>query len=80
MYLEKEGVAIGEGMSHRPITTTAHIYRCWATMRLATLEEWIGAWALHDMYAGIPEMGVVDARRKALASIEELKLNGKRIC
>ena len=80
VYLEKDGAAIGEVMSYRPLTITPPIYRCWATMRLATLEEWIGSWPLHEMYAGIPEMEVVDAWHKALTSIEQLKLNGKPFC
>ena len=54
VHLEKEGAAIGKVMSYRPFAITALIYRCWATMRLATLEEWIGPWALHEMYVGIP--------------------------
>ena len=49
-------------------------------MRLATLEEWIGSWALHEMYASIPEMGVVDIWHKALTNIEELKPDGKPFC
>ena len=54
--------------------------RCWATMRLATLEDWIGTWALQEMYAGISEMGAVDAWHEALTRIEELKLDGKPFC
>ena len=32
------------------------------------------------MYAGIPEMGLVDAWRNAPTSIEQLKLDGTRLC
>ena len=76
VYLGKEGAIMGEVMSYRPLTITAPIYRCWATMRLATMEEWIGSWALPDMHSGVPEMGAVDAWHKALIDIEEMKLNG----
>lgn len=75
-----EGVAIGEVMSYRPLAIAAPIYRCWATMRLATMEEWMGSRGLHSMYADIQEIGVADAWRKALASIEQLRLNGKPFC
>ena len=36
--------------------------------------------APHAMYACIPEMGIVDVWHKALASIEELKFDGKFLC
>ena len=49
-------------------------------MRLASLEDWIGAWAFQEMYAGIPEMGAVDVWHEALTNIEELKLDGKAFC
>lgn len=71
---------MGEVRSYRPLVITASLYRCWATMRLASLEEWIGSWALDDMYAGRLEMGAVDAWREALTKIEELKLDGKTFC
>lgn len=77
VYIEQEGIAIGEVMSYKPLTITAPIYRCWATMRLATLEEWGGSWSLQEMYGGIPEMGVVDAWHEALTRVEELKLEGE---
>ena len=79
VYLEKEGAVVGEVMSYRPLTITAPIYRCWATMRLATMEEWIGSLALSVMHAGVPEMGAVDAWHTALTNIEEFKLNGAPI-
>ena len=69
-----------EVMSYRPPTITATIYRCWATMRLATMEEWIGSWALPEIHAGVSEMGAVDAWHKALTDIEEMKLNGAPFC
>ena len=67
-------------MSYRPLTITAPIYRCWATMRLTTMEEWVCSWTLSEMHAGFPEMGAVDAWRKALTNIEEFKLNGTPFC
>ena len=54
--LEKEGTAIVEVMSYRPLTTIAPLYRWWATMRLRTMEEWISIWALPEMHAGAPEL------------------------
>lgn len=57
VYLEKEGAKVGEVMSYRPLAIIAPLYRRWATMRLASQEEWIGLWALGEMYAGILEMG-----------------------
>ena len=39
VYLEKEGAGVGEAMSYRPLTITAPLYRCWATLRLASLED-----------------------------------------
>ena len=73
VYLGKEGAAVGEVMSYRPLTITAPLYRCWATMRLRSIEDWITTWVLPEMHAGVPEMGAVDACHKALADIEELK-------
>ena len=35
------------------------------------------SWALPEMQAGIPEMGAVDAWIEVLATMEELKLDGK---
>ena len=35
---------------------------------------------LQEMYAGVPEMGAVDAWYEALAKVEELKLDGKAFC
>ena len=40
-YLEKEGPGCGYVMSYRPITATAPICRCWATMRLRDLDPWV---------------------------------------
>ena len=80
VYLEKVGAVTGMVMSYRPLTITAPIYRCWATMRLASMEDWIRTWALPEMYAGIPEMGAVDAWRHVLATIEDLKLEGNAYC
>ena len=34
IYLLKEGAKIGQVTSYRPLTISAPIYRCWATMRL----------------------------------------------
>ena len=67
-------------MSYRPLTITIPIYRRWATMRLATMEEWIGSWALPEMHAGVPEVGAVDAWHKALIDIDEMKINGAPFC
>ena len=67
-------------MSYRPLTITSPLYRAWATMRLRSIEEWTIAWALPEMFAGVPEMGAVDAWHKALANIEELKLKGIPFC
>ena len=67
-------------MSYRPLAITSPIYRCWATMRLAMLEEWMGSRTLQEMYVGISEIGVVDAWHEALTKIEELRLEGKPFC
>ena len=80
VYLENEGAAIGQAMSYRPLAITAPIYRCWADMRLFTMNEWICSWGLPDMHTGVPELGAVDAWHKALTEIEELKLNGTPFC
>ena len=69
VYLIKVGAGTGMVMSYRPLTITAPIYRCWATMRLASMEDWIRTWALLEIYTGIPEMGAVDAWQHALAKI-----------
>ena len=67
-------------MSYRPLTITAPIYRCWATMRLYTMDDWISSWALPEMHAGVPELGAVDAWHKASTDIEEMKLDGTPFC
>ena len=54
VYLEKDGTEVGQVMSHRPLTITAPLYRCWATMRLADLEDWTAlAWG-EDFGHGAP--------------------------
>ena len=50
------------------------------TMRLEDLEGWIKAWALPEMYAGVPGRGATDVWREALTAIEDLKLSGKNFC
>lgn len=80
VYLEKAGAIVGEAMSYRPLTTPSPIYRCWATMRLFTMEDWISSCALPEMHAAAPELGAVDAWHKALTDIEEMKLNGTPFC
>ena len=67
-------------MSYRPLTITAALYLCWATMRLADLKGWIDSWALPEMYAGVPGRGAVDAWHEALSIVEDLKLDGKDFC
>ena len=67
-------------MSYRPLTITAPLYRCWATMRLGCMEAWIRSWALPEMHAGVPEMGAVDAWHEVLNKIEDLKLEERSFC
>ena len=67
-------------MSYRPLTISAPVYRGYATMRLRHLEDWIRQWALPEMYAGIPEVGAVDAWMKLTMELESLKLEGKHYC
>ena len=80
VYPEEEGAIMGEVMSYRLFTITPPVYRWWATMRLATMEEWIGSWALPEMHVGVLEMGAVDVWRKAVIDIEDRKLNGTPFC
>ena len=80
VFLEKEGAPVGKITSYRPLTITAPIYRCYATMRLEDMHEWVQHWALDEMHAGIPGKGAVDAWHTALTNIEELKLDGKGYC
>jgi len=80
VFLEKEGAPVGKITSYRPLTITAPIYRCWATMRLEDMHDWVGHWALDEMHAGVPGKGAVDAWHAALTNIEELKLDGKAYC
>ena len=77
VYLLKEGAKIGHVMSYRPLTISAPLYRCWATMRLKSLEPWIRQWSLPEMHAGVPEMRAVDAWHEVLTSLEEHKMDGK---
>ena len=37
-FLETGGAAVGEVVSYRPLTIIAPLYRCWAMMRLRTME------------------------------------------
>ena len=62
------------------VKPTVPIYRCWTTMRLASIEGWRRSWAMPEMSAGMPEMGAVDAWREALTTIETLKLDGAAYC
>ena len=61
VFLERIGAAIGQVMSYRPLAITSPLYRCWATMRLECMGPWIRERAVHEMHAGVPEMGAVDA-------------------
>ena len=80
VFLEKAGAALGEVMSYRPLTTTSPLYRAWGSMRLRHLGEWVDAWKLPQMFAGVPEMGAVDAWHTVLTRLEELKLDGTPFC
>ena len=75
VYLEKLGAEIGRVMSFRPLTITAPLYRAWASMRLRHLEPWVREWALPEMFAGVPEMGAVDAWIQVMMELESLKLD-----
>ena len=44
------------------------------------MEDWISAWMLLEMHAGVPEMGAVGAWRKALMDIGEMKMNNTPFC
>ena len=61
VYLEKMGAVMEKVMSYRPLTITCPLYRCYATMRLEDLQEWICSWAAPEMHAGVPGVGAVDA-------------------
>ena len=80
VFLEKVGAALGEVMSYRPLTITSPLYRAWGSMRLRHMEEWVDSWKLPQMYAGVPEMGAVDAWHTVLTRLEELKLSGTPFC
>ena len=67
-------------MSYRPLTITAPLYRAWATMRLREMEPWVRTWALPEMFAGIPEMGAVDAWMEVTATLENHKLDQTHCC
>ena len=67
-------------MSYRPLAVTAPIYREWAAMRLRELEPWVRLWALPEMFAGIPEMGAVDAWMEVTTRIENYKLDHIHYC
>ena len=40
VFLEKIGAIPGKAMSYRPLTITASLYRCWASMRLEDCQHW----------------------------------------
>ena len=67
-------------MSYRPLTITAPLYRAWATMRLREMEPWVRTWALQEMFAGIPEMGAVEAWADVTATLENHKLDHTHYC
>ena len=74
VFLEKAGATAAKVMSYRPLTITAPLYRCWATMRLEDLQPWISSWSLPEMFAGVPGVGAADAWHEALTNIEDMKL------
>ena len=80
VFLEKAGAALGEVMSYRPLTITSPLYRAWGSMRLRHLAEWVDTWKLPEMFAGVPEMGAVDAWYGVLLRLEQLKLEGSDFC
>ena len=61
VYLEKTRAILGEVMSYRPLTITSPLYREWGSLRLKHMAPWIDKWKLGEMYAGVPEMGAIDA-------------------
>ena len=49
-------------------------------MRLREMEPWVRMWALPEMFAGIPEMGAVDAWMEVTATLENHKLDQTHYC
>ena len=70
VYLEKIGAILGEVMSYRPLTITSPLYNEWGSLRLKHMAPWVDKWKLEEMYAGVPEMGAIDAWHTALARLE----------
>ena len=79
-FLEKEGAPKGEVMSYRILLIMAALYRKWATIRLGSMDEWIGLWALKEMYAGTGGQGAEDAWYQTMADIEALNVAGDHYC
>ena len=77
VFLEKAGAALGEVMSYRPLTVTSPLYRAWGSIRLRHLGEWVDVWKLPQMFAGVPEMGAVDAWHEVLTTLEDHKLEDR---
>jgi hypothetical protein len=71
---------MGKAMSFRPITITAPVYRAWATLRLADMQERIRGWSLPEMYAGVPGLGATDAWYEVLTKLEHHKLHDIGFC
>ena len=44
-------------LSYRVLTILPTLYRLWARMRTQHLQPWMNAWAVDEMFAGIPGRG-----------------------
>ena len=80
VFLEKAGATAAKVMTYKPLTITAPLYRCWASMRLEGMQAWVSSWCLPEMYAGVPGMGATDAWHEALSQMEDLKLDETPYC
>ena len=75
VFLEKDGAEVGKVMSYRPLTITSPLYRAWASLRLADMEDWIRMWGLPEIFAGVPGKGATDAWYEVLTKTESHRLN-----
>lgn len=79
-YLEKDGSKPGQVMPYRPLTIMAPLYRKWASLRPRSLDRWLMAWALPEMYAVAGQQGAADASYGVMLDVEQMTLAGTPYC
>ena len=79
VFLSKSDNASADPMDDRILKITSTLYRVWASVRMADLEDWIKGWADKAMFAGVPGGGAEEAWYLTQLDFELKRLGGMQI-